>query len=112
MKLIAKKMWRLAEGALVLMTSISLIFFPFALMIGVPVQMEAATAKVIVVNYQQTILPTATTSVWIVPDDWSDSNNSIEVIGAGGAGESDPTNAAGSAGGGGGAYSKSVNVDL
>jgi len=43
-------------------------------------------------------------SSWVVPQDWNDTENTIEVIGGGGGGEL--------AGGGGGAYSKIINVDL
>src|SRR3989344_7007658 len=48
---------------------------------------------------------------WTVPSDWNSSNNTIEVIGGGGAGEShDGSTGAGA--GGGGAYSKVSNVSL
>lgn len=52
---------------------------------------------------------TCGTGCWTVPSDWDDSNNSIQVIGAGGSGgplEDSDT------GGGGGAYAKVSNLDL
>jgi hypothetical protein len=44
-------------------------------------------------------------STWVVPSDWNNSNNTIEVIGGGGGGTRGP-------GGGGGAYSKISNLSL
>lgn len=55
-----------------------------------------------------------TGTTWSVPYDWDSSNNTIEVIGAGGAGRqgvNTTANGAG-AGGGGGAYSKITNASL
>ena len=58
--------------------------------------------------FATTIFLTSGTS-WSVPSDWSNSANTIEVIGGGGGGAS----AAGApAGGGGGAYSKITNLSL
>jgi len=72
---------------------------------------EAKAAPVtIILNFNHTILTEGDT--WTVPDDWTDGDNTIEVIGGGGAGRTDTTGIAGAGGGGGGAYSKSVNVDL
>jgi hypothetical protein len=59
---------------------------------------------------QTTIYLTSGTS-WVVPADWNNSNNSIEVIGGGGGGESRSGGGDGG-GGGGGAYSKETNVSL
>lgn len=53
---------------------------------------------------------TKTFGTWTVPDDWNSSNNKIEIIGAGGGVEGDPSIAIG--GGGGGAYSAIANVSL
>lgn len=63
----------------------------------------------------QIFLTSGTT--WTVPSDWSNSNNTIEVIGGGGgagAGFSDSSGSGGEGGGGGGggAYSKATNVTL
>jgi hypothetical protein len=46
------------------------------------------------------------------PGDWDNTNNRIEVIGAGAAGVGRPANGRGGAGGGGGAYTRQVNVTL
>lgn len=53
-------------------------------------------------------------TTWRVPNDWSSSNNTIEVIGGGGGGYNGTSSAAnsGGAGGGGGGYSKITNVSL
>ena len=74
------------------------------------VEIAYAAPVTIILNFNQTILTEGTT--WTVPDDWTDGDNTIEVIGGGGAGYSDTANTAGAAGGGGGGYSKSVNIDL
>jgi len=52
-------------------------------------------------------------TTWVVPSDWNNSDNTIEVIGGGGGGsaESNPIQNAG-AGAGGGAYSKITNTTL
>jgi hypothetical protein len=54
---------------------------------------------------------TPTNTTWKVPADWNNSNNTIEVIGAGASGYS-ASNSNGATGGGGGAYSKATNVSL
>jgi hypothetical protein len=59
---------------------------------------------------QTTIYLTSGTS-WVVPANWNNANNSIEVIGGGGGGESRAAGGDGG-GGGGGAYSKETNVSL
>lgn len=48
-------------------------------------------------------------STWTVPADWKNSNNTIEIIGSGGVGDSYGNNGYG---GGGGAYAKVTNVSL
>lgn len=58
----------------------------------------------------QVIFLTSGTS-WTVPSDWSDDDNSIEVIGGGGSSRSS-FGFGGVSGGGGGGYSKSNNVSL
>ena len=45
---------------------------------------------------------------WTVPSDWTNNNNSIEIIGTGGPG----TPLSGTAAGGGAAYAKNINVQL
>jgi hypothetical protein len=55
-------------------------------------------------------LTTTGTGTWRVPDDWTSSNNSIEVIGGGGGGRGVSNNTGG--GGGGGAYSAIYNLSL
>ena len=55
----------------------------------------------------QVFLTSTTTSSWTVPANWNSSNNTIEVIGAGGGSQY-----IGSDGGGGGAYSKISNLTL
>jgi hypothetical protein len=59
-----------------------------------------------------TIIYLTSGTTWDVPNDWNSSNNSIEVIGAGGNGglATDSTNSGG--GGGGGEYRKVTNVSL
>ncbi|MFA5951989.1 MAG: tail fiber domain-containing protein [Hyphomicrobium sp.] len=57
----------------------------------------------------QTVYLTSGTS-WVVPSDWNNANNSIEMIGGGGGGGGSASSPAG--GGGGGAYSKSTNLTL
>lgn len=70
-----------------------------------------AAVKTIVLNYNQTILTEGTS--WTVPDDWVNGNNTIEVIGGGGAGWTNTAaTATGSGGGGGGGYSKITNLTL
>src|SRR3954465_10706214 len=54
---------------------------------------------------------------WTVPSDWSNSNNTIEAIGAGGGGgggflDNSGSGGEGAGGGGAGAYSKATNVTL
>lgn len=73
-------------------------------------QLAIDVATTIILNSAHTILTTGTT--WTVPSDWTDGNNTIEVIGGGGAGRTDTTGIAGAGGGGGGAYAKSVNISL
>ena len=51
-------------------------------------------------------------SPWTIPGDWSNSNNSIELIGAGGSAANGLSGTSYGAGGGGGAYAKVVNVTL
>lgn len=94
------------------------IFF-LALMLVVPpsfsssifdVNVAEAAPVTIVLNYRQTILTEGTQ--WVVPDDWTDGNNTIEVIGGGGAGRTDTAGTVGAGGGGGGGYSKITNLDL
>ena len=66
-----------------------------------------------VVRQPKVVVLTSGTS-WTVPADWSNANNTIEVIGGGGGGGGsglNPNNGGGS-GGGGGAYSKVSNVSL
>ena len=63
---------------------------------------------IIVITYARKA-PNAMT--WVVPSDWDDSANKIEIIGGGGAGYSS-NNSSGAAGGGGGAYSRSINVNF
>ena len=53
----------------------------------------------------QVILTSGTS--YTVPDDWSDTSNTIEAIGGGGSGGSNSR-----AGGGGGGYSKITNLSL
>jgi len=65
--------------------------------------------------HAQTFLTTGTT--WTVPSDWSNANNTIEVIGAGGGAgggfaDSSGSGGGGGGGGGGGAYAKVTNVTL
>ena len=62
---------------------------------------------------QTTIYRTSGTT-WVVPADWNNANNSIEVIGGGGGGATAAASAQGGSGGGGGggAYSKATNVTL
>lgn len=48
----------------------------------------------------------------VVPLDWNNGNNSIEVIASGGSGSANGITNDGAGGGGGGAYSKAVNVSL
>jgi len=50
-------------------------------------------------------------TTWTVPSNWNAANNTIEVIGGGGAGRFGDGNHVGTGGGGGG-YSKAVNVSL
>jgi hypothetical protein len=58
------------------------------------------------------ITNTAATT-WVVPADWNDSSNNIQVIGGGGGGGGNTTDTLGGSGaGGGGAYSRSNNVNL
>ncbi len=52
-----------------------------------------------------------TKTIWTVPSDWNNASNTIEVIGAGGAGYT-AVDSGGAAAGGGGGYSKSINVSL
>ena len=59
-----------------------------------------------VVRPPQTVAYTAS-GTFTVPDDWNDTDNSIEVIGGGGGGSSVSTG-----GGGGGGYAKIVNVAM
>ncbi len=73
-------------------------------------QLAIDVTTTIILNYAHTILTSGTT--WTVPADWTDGDNTIEVIGGGGAGRTDTTGIAGAGGGGGGAYAKSVNIDL
>jgi hypothetical protein len=54
-------------------------------------------------------LTDTTQTTWSVPTDWNNSNNTIEVIGGGGAGTPGFSNLGG---GGGGAYAKKTNVTL
>src|SRR3972149_2432129 len=62
--------------------------------------------------FADTIVLTSGTS-WTVPANWNSTNNSIEVIGAGGNGSAGGTSAGTSgAGGGGGAYAKTLNLSL
>jgi hypothetical protein len=52
---------------------------------------------------------------WLVPNDWNNNNNKIEVIGGGGGGSNGISGTgatAGGAGGGGGGYSSVTNLDL
>ncbi|HUO50311.1 MAG TPA: fibronectin type III domain-containing protein [Candidatus Paceibacterota bacterium] len=51
-------------------------------------------------------------SSFTVPSDWSNSNNTIEVIGGGGGGKTSAYATGGGPGGGGGAYAKVSNVSL
>ena len=51
-------------------------------------------------------------TTWTVPDDWSNSSNTIEVIGGGAGGRDPSTSNYGSGGGGGGAYSIIVKTAL
>ena len=69
--------------------------------------MFAATNTFLVSN------PGTTLQTWTVPSDWSNSNNQVACIGAGGKG-ADSTTAAlgGGGGGGGGAYASSSNIIL
>ena len=65
--------------------------------------------------HAQIFLTSGTT--WTVPGDWSNANNTIEVIGGGGGsggGYSDSSGSGGEGGGGGGGggYSKATNVSL
>src|SRR5437868_308834 len=65
--------------------------------------------------HAQIFLTSGTT--WTVPNDWVNSNNTIEVIGGGGGGgggfqQSTGNGGYGGGGGGGGGYSKAVNVTL
>jgi len=65
--------------------------------------------------HAQTFLTTGAT--WTVPSDWSNANNTIEVIGAGGGAgggfsDSSGSGGGGGGGGGGGAYAKVTNVTL
>jgi len=62
---------------------------------------QAADTTVYIVN--------AASTTWTVPANWS-ASNTIEVIGAGGAGDSQ--NTVGNGGGGGGAYAKIINLWL
>jgi hypothetical protein len=49
---------------------------------------------------------------WLVPNDWDDNDNSIELIGGGGGGINTTCNEGAGAGGGGGAYVIASNVQL
>jgi hypothetical protein len=65
--------------------------------------------------HAQVFLTSGTT--WTVPSDWSNSNNTIEAIGAGGGGgggfsDSSGSGGEGAGGGGAGAYAKAINVTL
>src|SRR6266480_183008 len=61
----------------------------------------------------QTTIYLTTGTTWVVPADWNNANNSIEVIGGGGGGKTAAAAQLGSGGGGGGgAYSKATNVTL
>lgn len=69
-------------------------------------------------NYQgnvssQTVVITDSSALsgsnWIVPADWNNAANSVEVIGSGGSGSGGST---GGSGGGGGAYAKVTNISL
>lgn len=57
-----------------------------------------------------TIIFLTSGSSWTVPNDWNNSNNTIEVIGGGGGGGGGNGFAGAGGGGGGGAYSKIVNT--
>src|SRR6266480_2613592 len=61
----------------------------------------------------QTTIYLTTGTTWVVPADWNNANNTIEVIGGGGGGKTAAAAQLGSGGGGGGgAYSKATNVTL
>jgi hypothetical protein len=60
--------------------------------------------------YKRIFLTTVGAGTWTVPDDWNDSDNSIECIGGGGKTYGNNFDAVG--GGGGGAYSKKNNLIL
>src|SRR6266513_1842747 len=61
----------------------------------------------------QTTIYLTTGTTWVVPADWNNANNTIEVIGGGGGGKTAaPAQSGSGGGGGGGAYSKATNVTL
>src|ERR1700704_4277900 len=61
----------------------------------------------------QTTIYLTTGATWVVPADWNNANNSIEVIGGGGGGKTPGAAQSGSGGGGGGGGdSKATNVTL
>jgi len=58
-------------------------------------------------------IATTASTTWIVPSDWNNASNTIEVVGGGGGGANSPGARTTSGGGGGGAaYSKAANVTL
>ncbi len=60
----------------------------------------------------QIFLTTTGSGTWVVPSDWNNSANTIEVIGGGGGGRKSVSDGHIGTGGGGGAYSKATNVTL
>ena len=62
-------------------------------------------------GFRKVVFLTIMTESWVVPEDWNNAANTIEVIGGGGGGADSATNV-GSGGGGGGGYSRSVNLRL
>lgn len=107
-----KKIAKISKFLLVLVLITGWIFSGFPQIFNFPpeVQQAQAETKTIILNYTQTILTEGTT--WTVPADWTNANNTIEVIGGGGTGFTDTTGVAGMGGGGGGAYSKKINLTL
>jgi sugar lactone lactonase YvrE len=57
---------------------------------------------------QNTVISLTSGTSWTVPSNWSSANNTVEVIGSGGAHKSSSA----TAGAGGGSYSKAVNLSL
>ena len=81
----------------------------FSLLLQISLILPLGLLPMAEVHADETIIFLTDTSAttWSVPSDWNNSNNTIEVIGAGARGGSN-----GVTGGGGGAYSKSTNVTL